>query len=58
MASASSEYGLRKVLYNLWKRWGEGRVFRRMMEDLVAAGVEPQAVMLDANPALAGVSSF
>ena len=46
---APSAYGPHKMLYNRWKRWGERRVFVRMMEGLAAADAEPKTVMIDAT---------
>lgn len=34
---ALKDYDPHKALYNRWKRWGERRVFVRMMEGLAAA---------------------
>ena len=46
---APKDYGPHKTLYNRWKRWGEMRVFGRMMEGLAAPGTERKTVMIDAT---------
>nr|WP_249201496.1 IS5 family transposase [Gluconobacter sphaericus] len=46
---APREYGPDKTLYNRWKRWSDMGVFRRLMDGLSAAKVEPQTIMIDAT---------
>jgi transposase len=43
---APREYGLRKTLYNRWKRWGDKGFFARIMGDLASKHGEEKAVMI------------
>jgi transposase len=46
---APREYGPPKTLYNRWKRWGDMRVFARMMEGLASEGTEQKTIMINAT---------
>ncbi len=46
---APREYGPPKTLYNRWKRWGDLRVFARMMEGLAFEGGEQKTIKIDAT---------
>lgn len=46
---APSESGPPKTLYNRWKRWGDKRIFARMMESLASEAAVPKTVMIDAT---------
>lgn len=35
--------------HNRWKRWGEARVFTRIIEGPAAVGAKPKTVMIDAT---------
>lgn len=39
-----------KTLQDRWKRWGDKRVFARMMGGLAAGAATPKTVMIDVEP--------
>ena len=46
---APREYGLRKTLYNRWKRWSDRGIFVQMLIGLAAEHGEEKTMMIDAT---------
>jgi len=46
---APKEYGLRKTLYNRWKRWSDMGVFARIFEGLAAEAAEQTTIMIEVS---------
>jgi transposase len=48
-SDAPCEHGAPKTLYNRWKRWGDIRVFARMMKGSASKGTDQNTIVIDAT---------